>query len=121
MTLVYENKASGSKKLHNAYIYTEEPTHKYSCSVNVWIPSATWYSNPTGGVRYGNESVFFLFSNTNERSFYVHACLKGYDSTCGLVTKLDDPAIKDSVVVSVLKKQGAIPFIKTNIPQGLFR
>ncbi|KAK2858264.1 hypothetical protein Q7C36_006183 [Tachysurus vachellii] len=44
---------------------------------------------------------------------------KGYDSTCGVLTKLDDPVIKDSVVVSVLKKQGAIPFIKTNIPQGL--
>ncbi|KAF5897062.1 vitamin D3 hydroxylase-associated protein-like, partial [Clarias magur] len=44
---------------------------------------------------------------------------QGYDSTCGVLTKLDDPAGKDSVVVSVLKKQGAIPFIKTNIPQGL--
>ncbi|GAA6086240.1 vitamin D3 hydroxylase-associated protein-like [Tachysurus ichikawai] len=44
---------------------------------------------------------------------------KGYDSTCGVLTKLDDPVVKDSVVVSVLKKQGAIPFIKTNIPQGL--
>ncbi|XP_060723404.1 fatty-acid amide hydrolase 1-like [Tachysurus vachellii] len=44
---------------------------------------------------------------------------EGYDSTCGVLTKLDDPVIKDSVVVSVLKKQGAIPFIKTNIPQGL--
>ncbi|XP_053539823.1 fatty-acid amide hydrolase 1 isoform X1 [Ictalurus punctatus] len=44
---------------------------------------------------------------------------EGYDSTCGVLTKLDDPAVKDSVVVSVLKKQGAIPFIKTNIPQGL--
>ncbi|KAG7326172.1 hypothetical protein KOW79_009573 [Hemibagrus wyckioides] len=44
---------------------------------------------------------------------------EGYASTCGLLNKLDDPAVKDSVVVSVLKKQGAIPFIKTNIPQGL--
>ncbi|XP_058258481.1 fatty-acid amide hydrolase 1-like isoform X2 [Hemibagrus wyckioides] len=44
---------------------------------------------------------------------------KGYDSTCGVLTKLDDPSINDSVVVSVLKKQGAIPFIKTNVPQGL--
>lgn len=44
---------------------------------------------------------------------------EGYDSTCGVLTKLDDPAVKDSVLVSVLKKQGAIPFIKTNIPQGL--
>ncbi|MCJ8729207.1 hypothetical protein PDJAM_G00103410 [Pangasius djambal] len=46
---------------------------------------------------------------------------EGYDSSCGVLTKLDDPAVKDSVLVSVLKKQGAIPFIKTNIPQGLLK
>ncbi|XP_060776108.1 fatty-acid amide hydrolase 1 isoform X2 [Neoarius graeffei] len=44
---------------------------------------------------------------------------EGYDSTCGVLSKLENPAIEDSVVVSVLKKQGAIPFIKTNIPQCL--
>ncbi|XP_072540070.1 fatty-acid amide hydrolase 1 [Salminus brasiliensis] len=44
---------------------------------------------------------------------------KGHDSTCGVLCKLDDPALKDSVVVTVLKRQGAIPFIKTNVPQGL--
>lgn len=44
---------------------------------------------------------------------------KGHDSSCGVVSKLDQPAVMDSVIVTVLKKQGAIPFIKTNIPQGL--
>ncbi|KAK7144203.1 hypothetical protein R3I94_010582 [Phoxinus phoxinus] len=44
---------------------------------------------------------------------------KGHDSSCGVVGMLDQPAVVDSVVVTVLKKQGAIPFIKTNIPQGL--
>ncbi|XDV36465.1 hypothetical protein PO909_006238 [Leuciscus waleckii] len=44
---------------------------------------------------------------------------KGHDSSCGVVGNLDQPAVMDSVVVTVLKKQGAIPFIKTNIPQGL--
>ncbi|XP_066521738.1 fatty-acid amide hydrolase 1 [Hoplias malabaricus] len=44
---------------------------------------------------------------------------KDSDSTCGVLCKLDDPAVKDSVVVTVLKSQGAIPFIKTNVPQGL--
>ncbi|XP_067314992.1 fatty-acid amide hydrolase 1 [Pseudorasbora parva] len=44
---------------------------------------------------------------------------KGYNSTCGVVGKLDQPAVMDSVLVTVLKKQGAIPFVKTNIPQGL--
>ncbi|KTF72479.1 hypothetical protein cypCar_00034212, partial [Cyprinus carpio] len=44
---------------------------------------------------------------------------EGHDTSCGVVSKLGQPALVDSVVVKVLKKQGAIPFIKTNIPQGL--
>ncbi|XP_068175509.1 fatty-acid amide hydrolase 1 [Antennarius striatus] len=44
---------------------------------------------------------------------------KNTDSSCGVVVNLDQPAQEDSVVVQVLKKQGAIPFVKTNLPQGL--
>ncbi|XP_061833995.1 fatty-acid amide hydrolase 1 [Nerophis lumbriciformis] len=44
---------------------------------------------------------------------------KNYDSTCGLLNNVDHPAKSDSVIVEVLKRQGAIPFVKTNIPQGL--
>ncbi|XP_052331247.1 fatty-acid amide hydrolase 1-like [Oncorhynchus keta] len=44
---------------------------------------------------------------------------KGHDSTCGVICKLDLPATRDSVLVEVLKRQGAIPFVKTNVPQGL--
>ncbi|XP_078264499.1 vitamin D3 hydroxylase-associated protein-like isoform X2 [Rhinoraja longicauda] len=44
---------------------------------------------------------------------------KGHDSTCGLRTFLNQPATKDSVIVQVLKKQGAVPFVKTNVPQSL--
>ncbi|XP_037105838.1 fatty-acid amide hydrolase 1 isoform X2 [Syngnathus acus] len=43
---------------------------------------------------------------------------KYYDSSCGLVSNLDNPAEKDSVIVEVLRRQGAIPFVKTNVPQG---
>ncbi len=54
---------------------------------------------------------------------YVTSCLceQGRDTSCGVVSKLDQPVLGDSVVVKVLKKQGAIPFIKTNIPQGLLK
>ncbi|XP_058992774.1 fatty-acid amide hydrolase 1-like [Mustela lutreola] len=45
---------------------------------------------------------------------------KGHDSTCGLAQFLEKPAAKDGVIVEVLKAQGAIPFVKTNIPQTLF-
>ncbi|KAL2089942.1 hypothetical protein ACEWY4_014630 [Coilia grayii] len=44
---------------------------------------------------------------------------KGHDATCGLLCKVDNPDEDDCVVVKVLKRQGAIPFIKTNVPQGL--
>ncbi|XP_054836431.1 fatty-acid amide hydrolase 1-like [Eublepharis macularius] len=44
---------------------------------------------------------------------------KGHDSTLGLVKRLHKPAAADAVVVQVLKQQGAIPFVKTNVPQSL--
>uniref|UniRef100_A0A3B3Z182 Fatty-acid amide hydrolase 1 n=1 Tax=Poecilia mexicana TaxID=48701 RepID=A0A3B3Z182_9TELE len=44
---------------------------------------------------------------------------KNYDCTCGIIMNLSQPAKKDSVIVEVLKKQGAIPFTKTNLPQAL--
>ncbi|XP_027622399.1 vitamin D3 hydroxylase-associated protein-like [Tupaia chinensis] len=44
---------------------------------------------------------------------------KGHDSTCGLAQFLKKPAAKDGVIVKVLKAQGAIPFVKTNIPHTL--
>lgn len=47
--------------------------------------------------------------------------LQDHDSTCGLAQFLEKPAAKDGVLVKVLKAQGAIPFVKTNIPQTLLR
>ncbi|XP_062919528.1 fatty-acid amide hydrolase 1-like [Mobula hypostoma] len=46
--------------------------------------------------------------------------LKGHDSTCGLKKFINKPVDEDCVIVQVLKKQGAIPFVKTNVPQTLF-
>ncbi|XP_072245751.1 fatty-acid amide hydrolase 1 [Leuresthes tenuis] len=44
---------------------------------------------------------------------------KDHDCTCGVIINLDQPAQRDSVLVEVLKSQGAIPFVKTNLPQAL--
>ncbi|KAM6455745.1 fatty-acid amide hydrolase 1-like [Liasis olivaceus] len=44
---------------------------------------------------------------------------KGCDSTLGMTKHLFQPAAEDAVVVQVLKHQGAIPFVKTNVPQSL--
>ncbi|XP_072276682.1 vitamin D3 hydroxylase-associated protein-like [Pyxicephalus adspersus] len=44
---------------------------------------------------------------------------QGQHSTCGLVQYLDVLEEEDSVIVKVLKKQGAIVFAETNVPQTL--
>ncbi|KAL7396942.1 hypothetical protein ABVT39_014068 [Epinephelus coioides] len=44
---------------------------------------------------------------------------KNTDTSCGVVIYLDKPAQKDGVLVEVLKRQGAIPFVKTNVPQTM--
>ncbi|NXC12989.1 FAAH1 hydrolase, partial [Corythaeola cristata] len=49
-----------------------------------------------------------------------HISHKGHLSTCGLVQCLGTPVQEDSVLVKVLKSQGAIPFAMTNVPQSLF-
>lgn len=46
---------------------------------------------------------------------------KGHDSSCGILVNLEQPAQEDSVLVKVLKRQGATPFVKTNLPQGLLK
>ncbi|NXL99420.1 FAAH1 hydrolase, partial [Tyrannus savana] len=49
-----------------------------------------------------------------------HIGHKGHLTTCGLVQHLDTLMKEDSVLVRVLKRQGAIPFAMTNVPQSLF-
>ncbi|CAL1593793.1 unnamed protein product [Knipowitschia caucasica] len=52
-------------------------------------------------------------------SLKENLCLKDCDSCCGLVRFLDQPSDDDCVLVKALKKQGAIPFVRTNFPQAL--
>ncbi|XP_009637124.2 vitamin D3 hydroxylase-associated protein-like [Egretta garzetta] len=49
-----------------------------------------------------------------------HIGHKGHLSTCGLVQRLGTLVQEDSILVKVLKRQGAIPFALTNVPQSLF-
>ena len=44
---------------------------------------------------------------------------EGFDSTCGLAYRCFDPIEKNGLVVDLLLKQGAIPFVRSNIPQCL--
>ncbi|XP_069837293.1 vitamin D3 hydroxylase-associated protein-like isoform X2 [Dendropsophus ebraccatus] len=52
-------------------------------------------------------------------SIKEHVGYQGHPSTCGLVQYLDVLEEEDSFIVNVLKKQGAIVFTKTNVPQTL--
>ena len=43
--------------------------------------------------------------------------VKGMDATLGLKKRLNKPAPQDAVIVQILKKLGAVPFVRTNVPQ----
>lgn len=43
--------------------------------------------------------------------------IQGYDSTGGMCALVDHPAREDGVLLKVLRKQGAVPYVRTNIPQ----
>ncbi|XP_052246735.1 fatty-acid amide hydrolase 1-like isoform X4 [Dreissena polymorpha] len=45
--------------------------------------------------------------------------IKGYDSTGGLSNFLFKPRSEDGHMITVLKELGAIPFVRTNIPQSM--
>ncbi|NXO92265.1 VDHAP protein, partial [Certhia brachydactyla] len=48
-----------------------------------------------------------------------HINCKGHVSSGGMVKYLGQVKEEDSVIVQVLKHQGGIPFVKTNIPQSM--
>ncbi|GFR86094.1 fatty-acid amide hydrolase [Elysia marginata] len=45
--------------------------------------------------------------------------LKGLDCTSGFPELIDIPLKEDSPLIQVLKLKGAVPFIRTNIPEGM--
>jgi fatty acid amide hydrolase len=51
----------------------------------------------------------------------IKDCLdqRGWHSTCGLASKCVDRVDRDGLVVALLREQGAIPFVRTNVPQAL--
>lgn len=59
--------------------------------------------------------------NCTDRVPCHFSSLQGHLATCGLVQCLGTLMEEDSVLVKVLKRQGAIPFAMTNVPQSLFR
>lgn len=41
----------------------------------------------------------------------------GTDSTCGIMARCEDPRLEDGLLVSLLRDAGAVPFVRTNVPQ----
>ena len=48
-----------------------------------------------------------------------HFSMKGYQTTYGLSWKLDYTDDETFILIELLKKQGAIPFVRSNVSQGL--
>ena len=47
--------------------------------------------------------------------------MKDMDTTLGLTKRLGKPLNKNAAMVDVLLQEGAIPFVKTNVPQLIYR
>jgi amidase len=45
--------------------------------------------------------------------------VSGYDSTLGYVGRAFKPAVQDCVLVSILKRMGAVIIAKSNLPQSI--
>lgn len=48
-----------------------------------------------------------------------HVTMRGFDDTCGLAAKCSKPAAEDGIIVKLLRDAGAIPFVRSNVPQCL--
>uniref|UniRef100_A0A3Q2V3J6 Fatty-acid amide hydrolase 1 n=1 Tax=Haplochromis burtoni TaxID=8153 RepID=A0A3Q2V3J6_HAPBU len=96
------------------YSYMEKTlavNQKLNCCTEILLESLdqlTTVGSNKDGLLYG-----VPVSIKENITFKDHYC------SCGVVINLDQPAEKDSVLVQVLKKQGAIPFVRTNLAQAL--
>uniref|UniRef100_A0A0N5ANS2 Amidase domain-containing protein n=1 Tax=Syphacia muris TaxID=451379 RepID=A0A0N5ANS2_9BILA len=99
-----------------AYMWKAIEVHdKYNCATEFFVEAfdeakkldETWHGKqkpPLFGVPFSVKSNFQM---------------KGYDCTLGLAKYLFLPADEDCSFVSHLRSLGAVPFVYTNVPQGL--
>ncbi len=50
---------------------------------------------------------------------HIRLQVQGYDATLGYAQDLGKLATEDAMIVKCLKELGAIPFVRTNVPQSL--
>ncbi|XP_018430685.1 PREDICTED: vitamin D3 hydroxylase-associated protein-like, partial [Nanorana parkeri] len=83
--------------------------------LHVYIEKVT----PSGGTFTTKELVCLASLCSCWERDWGHVWMGGHNKHCGLVHFLGTPDAEDSAIVHVLKKQGAVPFVKTNVPQSL--
>ncbi|XP_057286719.1 vitamin D3 hydroxylase-associated protein-like isoform X2 [Pezoporus wallicus] len=87
----------------------------------------TWEVNCVTDFIHGCEDQLQKLKNQKEKgllygipvSIKEHIDCKGHISSGGMVKFLGQVKEEDSVIVQVLKYQGAIPFVRTNVPQTM--
>ena len=47
--------------------------------------------------------------------------VKGYDTTMGYIAGIGEPKAENSVITELLLRAGAVPYVRTNVPQSLMR
>ncbi|XP_014661848.1 PREDICTED: vitamin D3 hydroxylase-associated protein-like [Priapulus caudatus] len=99
--------------LHAYQAKALEVTERINC-VTEFLTEAEQWANDLD--EKGPENAGCLFGVPV--SIKENVDIKGYPSTAGQV-KFLFPVDKDATIVKTLKLQGAVPFVKTNVPQSL--
>ncbi|KAF2350278.1 Amidase signature domain [Trinorchestia longiramus] len=93
-----------------------EESKRTNC-VTEFIPDAKKWAESLDAVKFGQMSDVQLPLHGLPVSVTDSIAVQGLDSTLGLRKMLEHPSEQDAVIIKVLKKLGAIPFVKTNTSQ----
>ncbi|KAF2355221.1 Amidase signature domain, partial [Trinorchestia longiramus] len=93
-----------------------EESKRTNC-VTEFILDAKKWAESLDAVKFGQMSDVQLPLHGLPVSVTDSIAVQGLDSTLGLRKMLEHPSEQDAVIIKVLKKLGAIPFVKTNTSQ----
>ncbi|XP_018016829.1 vitamin D3 hydroxylase-associated protein [Hyalella azteca] len=93
-----------------------EESKRTNC-VTEFIPDAKRWAESLDAVKLGQMSDVTLPLHGLPVSVSDNISIEGLDCSLGLRKRLRQPADHDAVIVQVIKRLGAIPFVKTNTAQ----
>lgn len=91
--------------------------HLNSISFFCLTPLKQKWAESLDAVKFGQMSDVQLPLHGLPLSVKDNILVEGMDSTLGLRKNVGQPAQSDAVVIQLLKKLGAIPFVRTNASQ----